>query len=61
MKKLKLFLLTLLIAVMALSLTGCKNQGPEGTQDPAKKSDPVEIKPLEPIDENILMPEAGVF
>lgn len=64
MKKMRFFLLALLIAAMLLALAGCKKDKAEETQEPAQSVTEVpEVveEPLEPIDESILMPEAGVL
>lgn len=68
MKRLKVFLLALLIAVMAISLAGCKKNEAEETQEPAQSvtetPEVVEEGPpesLEPIDEDILMPKVGIL
>ena len=69
MKRLKIFLLALLIAVMAISLMGCKKKNPEEIQPPVENVtealDPVveesPVEPLEEMDENVLMPEASIL
>lgn len=75
MKKLKLFLLTLLLAASVLSLTGCKKDAPEEAQQTQETQqsqqsqqtqrdtddEPVEVKPLKPLDESCLLPEVSIF
>lgn len=61
MKKTKLILLVLMMVAAMLSMTACKKEmQPSQEGDPGVLA-PVEEEPLEPVDENILMPEAGLL